>query len=159
MKLIRRLGPIVLAATLIGAAAAPTAAAAPPIDVTRGRVITLDPASDLGYSLRGHAAMIRLEHTTFVVVRIKGLDANTTYPAHVHNAPCSSTPPGGSHYQHDVGGAVDDVNEIWPVVTTDNRGRGWGTAWHGHRARSDAQSIVVHYPADTSIRLACVDLS
>jgi hypothetical protein len=90
---------------------------------------------------------------------VRGLEANTTYPAHVHNAPCSATPPGGSHYQHQVGGPVDAVNEIWPIVTTGSAGRGFGSAWHTHRARPDAMSIVIHYPPDTSIRLACADLS
>ena len=50
------------------------------------------------------------------------------------------------------------MNEIWPVVTTNDSGRGWGSAVHRHRARPDAMAIVIHYPPDTSIRLACLDL-
>jgi len=102
--------------------------------------------------------MVRFAESTFVAVRVRGLDPATSYPTHVHNAPCSTIPPGGSHYQHIAGGAVDGVNEIWPVVTTNERGAGWGTAWHDHRARPDAMAIVIHYPADTSIRLVCIDL-
>ena len=131
-------------------------------EVTSGHVVTLPGGDDLGYELRGRARMIRTERwggTTRVVIRVRGLDPDTTYPAHVHNAPCSATPAGGGHYQHEIGGPVDPVNEIWPTITTDERGSGLGVALHGERARDDARSIVVHYPPNTSIRLACVDLS
>jgi Cu-Zn family superoxide dismutase len=95
---------------------------------------------------------------TLVTLRVRGLVPNTTYPTHVHNQPCSATPPGGSHYQHTLGGPVDAVNEIWPTIETNRRGAGAAFVVHGERARGDAQSIVIHYPPDTSIRLACVDL-
>ncbi len=147
-----------LALSLLVVLAAP--AAAHPKDgstITRGVFQTLPGGADLGYDIVGAAVMIRSDDQTVVKVRVRGLDANTTYPAHVHNASCSSTPPGGGHYQHLVGGAVDAVNEIWPVVTTDDLGRGRGYAVHDHRARPDAMAIVIHYPPDTSIRLACLD--
>jgi hypothetical protein len=156
----RRILILALAVGLLLALAAPaTAATRRHIEVTKGKVVTLEGGHDLGYSLRGRAAMIRFADATFVVVRIKGLDPDTTYPTHVHNAPCSDTPPGGGHYQNEVGGAVDNVNEIWPVVTSNSYGRAWATAWHGYHARPEAMAIVIHYPLDTSIRLACIDLS
>ncbi len=130
-------------------------------EVTSGRFQTLPGGADLGYTVRGGAVMIRTGHhdgTTIVGVHIRGLDADTTYPTHVHDQPCSATPPGGSHYQHQVKGPVDAVNEMWPTITTNRRGNGSGFATHEHRARATAQSIVVHYPSNTSIRLACVDL-
>ena len=127
-------------------------------EVTSGQFETLPGGASLGYELQGRAVMIRSGDETTVRVRIKGLDANATYPTHVHNQPCSATPPGGSHYQHDVPGPVDAVNELWPTISTNRHGNGVGRATHEHRARADAQSIVVHYPSDTSIRLACVDL-
>ena len=58
-----------------------------------------------------------------------------------------------------MGWEYDAVNEIWPTISTDAHGRGFGTATHDARARNDAMSIVIHYPANTAIRLACVDLS
>ena len=131
-------------------------------EVTHGHVETLPGGVELGYQLHGRAKMVRTDRdggTTKVVVRIRGLDPDTSYPTHVHNQPCSATPPGGGHYQHVIGGPVDPVNEIWPTISTDERGRGLGFAVHGERARPDAMSIVVHYPPDTSIRLACIDLS
>lgn len=129
-----------------------------PVEITTGAVANLPDGVALGYDLDGAAVMVRTPRRTLVAIHVRGLDPSTTYPAHVHNAPCSATPAGGGHYQHEVGGPVDAVNEIWPVVTSNSRGRGHGFAAHGFRARPEAQSIVIHYPPDTSIRLACVDL-
>jgi hypothetical protein len=154
---------ILLATAGITATASPADAEGhPDREVTRGHVMTLQGGEDLGYELRGRARMVRTDRwggMTRVVIRVRGLDPNTSYPAHVHNQPCSATPAGGGHYQHVIGGSVDPVNEIWPTITTDDRGSGLGFAIHGERAREDARSIVVHYPPNTSIRLACVDLS
>lgn len=156
---IRTHAVVLLAMALIMATAAPAAAHGKEgTVVTRGTFLTLPGGVDLGYEIGGVAVMVRSDDRTVVKVRVSGLDANTTYPTHVHNAACSATPPGGGHYQHEVGGAVDAVNEMWPVVTTDDLGRGRGFAIHDHRARPDAMAIVIHYPPDTSIRLACLDL-
>lgn len=130
--------------------------------VTSGTFVTLTGGADLGYAVEGRAVMVRTPADagrTRVMAWVRGLDPDTTYPTHVHNLPCSATPPGGSHYQHEVGGPVDAVNEIWPVVTSNAFGAGRGTAVHDHWARADAMSIVIHYPSDTSIRLACADLT
>jgi hypothetical protein len=153
-----RLVALVAAFTMALAVPA-TAMAIRGADVMKGDFTTLSGGDDLGYAIRGTAGIGRYADSTLVVVNVRGLDANQTYPTHVHNAACSSTPAGGSHYQNIVGGPVDNINEIWPTVTTNTRGHGVGIAWHSDRARSDAMSIVIHYPADTSIRLACVDLN
>lgn len=155
---------VLTAAALSLTAAAPAATPAhaddhAPVQITTGDFDTLPGGTDLGYDIEGRAAMVRLPHRTLVSVHVQGLDADTTYPAHVHNAPCSASPAGGGHYQHEVGGTVDAVNEIWPIVTTNRHGRGHANVAHDHRARAEAQSIVIHYPANTSIRLACVDLA
>ena len=130
------------------------------VEVTTGHFRTLPGGADL--DIGGGAIMHRSDRDggrTVVMVRIRGLDPETSYPTHVHNRPCSADPPGGSHYQHVVGGPVDPVNEIWPTITTRANGNGFGHAVHAARARDDAMSIVVHNPANTSIRLACVDLT
>ncbi len=130
-----------------------------PAEVTSGSLLTLQGGVDMGYSIRGHAVMVRVGDRTVVGMYVRGLEARTTYPAHVHNAPCAAPTFGGSHYQHLVGGPVDAENEMWPAVDTNRRGAGFGWAAHGHRARPEAMSIVIHYPTDTSVRLACVDLT
>lgn len=155
----RRIIELVMAAALVVAVAAPASAGG--ADVTSGEFVTLAGGANLGYDISGHAQMRRAPGEggkTIVTVHLSGLDANTTYPTHVHNASCDGTPPGGGHYQHQIGGPVDSVNEIWPVVRSNAGGEGLGIATHAHWARPDAMAVVVHYPANTSIRLACVDL-
>jgi len=150
------------ALTFTAAASAATPAHADdrgPVQITSGEFHTLPGGTDLDYDIGGRAVMVRLPHRTLVRVHVEGLDADTTYPAHVHNAPCDASPAGGGHYQHEIGGPVDSVNEIWPIVTTSRHGRGHAQVAHAHRARPEAQAIVIHYPDDTSIRLACVDLA
>jgi len=148
-----------IAALSPGTASAHSERARGPVEVTHGQLMTLAGGESLGYDITGHAVMVRTQNGTSVALHVRGLDADTTYPAHVHNAPCTATPSGGGHYQHVVGGPVDASNEIWPTVATNHRGLGWGRATHDHRARPDAMSIVIHYPLNTSIRLACVDLT
>ncbi|HEY3486291.1 MAG TPA: hypothetical protein VGK49_12955 [Ilumatobacteraceae bacterium] len=155
---IKFVAPLALAVAGLGVAHQVTAAGA---EVTTGSVNPLPGAVTVGVEPAGHVHMVRLPADggrTRVVVNVTGLAANTTYPVHVHNAPCSGTPAGGGHYQHTVGGAVDAVNEIWPTVTTNDDGVGHGIATHEQFARPDAQSLIIHYPQNTSIRLACADL-
>jgi Cu-Zn family superoxide dismutase len=160
-KLIRhRLTQLGLAAALCAAIAAP-ASAGDDAEVTSGSFVTLPGGAALGYDIGGHASMRRVPGgggSTTITVHVTGLDADTRYPAHVHNAPCDATPPGGGHYQHTVGGPVDAANEIWPIVSSNPAGVGRGFARHANWARPDAMAVVIHYPANTSIRLACVDL-
>jgi len=152
---------IILTATGLAASTAPVDAHnGRSLEVTNGRFQTLPHDADgVHDEVKGGAIMFRFADATAVYVEVKGLAPDTTYPTHVHNQPCSSTPPGGGHYQNTVSGPVDATNEVWPTVTTDDRGRGSGRAFHAFRARPEAQSVVIHHPANTSIRLACVDLS
>ena len=156
----RRIIKLIMAMALFLALSGPAVAGG--AEVTSGSFITLAGGTDLGYDIDGRAVMVRTpvgDGATSIVVHMRGLDPESTYPTHVHNAPCSASPSGGSHYQHDIGGPVDMVNEIWPTIHTNAAGNGTGFATHGDWARADAMSIVVHYPANTSIRLACADLN
>lgn len=140
-----------LAATLIAASVAAAGA-----QVTGGVFNTFASGIERGYEISGRAQMVRTAAgDTLTSVQVRGLVANTNYPAHVHNAPCA-VDNGGGHYQHVVGGPVDDVNEIWPSFTTNASGHGNGHATNGFWARPEAQSVVVH---DTDgARIACADL-
>lgn len=154
----RAIGLALAVVLLVGTAAPATANHGKRASVTDGEFVTLQAGTDLGYEIEGRGLMVRIRHLTFVLVRARGLDAASTYPTHVHNGPCAEPTFGGGHYQHNVGGNVNDVNEIWPFVVTNDNGRGKGFAWHRHRARPDAMSIVIHHP-ETLERLACADLS
>ena len=130
------------------------------VEFTSGHFQTLPGGAD--YNINGGAVMVRSDRNggrTSVFVHISGLDPDRSYPTHVHNQPCSFDPPGGTHYQNVIGGPADAVNEIWPTISTGRRGGGYGFASHEARGRDDAMSIVVHNPDNTSIRLACLDLT
>lgn len=157
MFVLKRLSVLTAVVAMLFALTVPTQASHG-TRVTSGSFVTLPGGVDLGYHISGRAVMVRTPNWTTVAVTVRGLDTNTVYPTHVHNAPCSNSPAGGSHYQNVVGGPVDAVNEIWPIVSTDGSGHGLGQAWHGFGVRRDAMSIVIHNPANTAIRLACVDL-
>ena len=148
-----------ITAAVVLATAAP-ARSTEDAELTWGRFEMFSAGEERGFDVRGVALLVRAPAgggTTVVLVRVRGLVAEyPAYPAHVHNAPCAGG--GGGHYQHEMGGAVDAVNEIWPTVSSNGAGRGRGFAVHGNWARPDAQSIVIHDPGDTSIRLACADL-
>jgi hypothetical protein len=126
-------------------------------EVTHGRFQTTSIGVEKGFNITGRAVMVRSDTgggRTIVVSVASGLVPGTTYGSHVHNAPCSTG--GGGHYQHVVGPVVDDVNEIWPVLHAQPSGVAHGMAVHGHRARPEAQSIVIH--ASDGARIACLDL-
>ncbi len=161
---VHRLITVALASLMALAVAIPVSAQpSHGVEHTTGEFRTLPDGVARGYEIEGTADMYRVYRPagsrTVVHVRVAGLDARTEYPTHVHNGACSATPPGLGHYMHDPNGPVDPVNEIWPIVRTRRNGTGHGAAHHAHRARPDARSVVIHHPADTTIRLACADLS
>lgn len=162
----RTLIQLMLAVAMMMVVASPARAGG--AEVSSGEFLTLPGGGGLGYDITGTAVMRRAPGEggkTIVTVQVRGLNtadaflpAGTVYPVHVHNAPCSSIPAGGGHYQDQVGGEDDAVNEIWPAVTSNSGGNGYGFATHANWARPDAMSVVIHYPPMTSIRLACADL-
>ena len=131
--------------------------------VTRGTFASVPGHPDFG--ITGTARMVRTSSDqTLVYAHLEGLDPGQTYPAHVHNAPCESG--GGGHYQNEVGGAAAPPNELWLTSTktasgilANQSGKGSGKGKADWLARPEAQSIVVHHYADTSIRVACAQLS
>lgn len=132
------------------------AALASGAQVTRGEVQTFATGLTRGYDISGRAQMVRTaDGRTLTFVEVHGLVPDTTYPAHVHNAPCAVNSAGG-HYQHVPGGPVNDINEIWLGFTTDASGHGNGHAVNDFTARPEAQSVVIH-DVDGA-RIACADL-
>jgi hypothetical protein len=135
-----------------------TSVAASKAQVTRGDFVTYAAGPGRGYDISGIARMVRTaDGRTLVKVQAWGLKPGETYPVHVHNAPCAVNN-GGGHYQDLVGGAVDNVNEIWPGFTTDVSGHGNGRAANDFTARPEAQAIVIHDSDGSGARIACADL-
>ena len=128
-----------------------------PASFTSGNFLTTDAGGDRGFDVAGRAVLVRhgsgeTEAFSFVT----GLAADTAYGSHVHNLPCDVSH-GGGHYKIDpnVAGAEPE-NEIWPALSTDGDGVGFGYDAADHIARPEAQSIVVHDGDGT--RIACADL-
>jgi hypothetical protein len=125
---------------------------------TEGTVVNTSTGGERNYTLTGKGSMVRTPHgQTMVDLHVAGLHANEKYPSHVHNLPCEEKG-GGGHYQHEKGAKVDAVNEIWLTFTTNGAGVGYKEASHGHTARSDAQSIVIHDSTTDKARIACINL-
>jgi len=131
--------------------------------VTEGDFRVLPAAADQGLNvaaISGHATMVRgLRGETMVSVEIKGLNSEKSYATHVHNLPCDLG--GGSHYKIDTSVAgTEKSNEIWPTVRTNHNGRGKGRAnVLDHRARPEAQSVVIHATPNGGPPIACADLN
>ena len=112
----------------------------------------------LGFMVGGRAAMVReASGYTDVMVRVSGLTPGTTFSTHVHAKACTDEQ-GGPHYKIDEN-VVDPVreNEIWPDVVADALGDGVGRVRVSHYARVDAQSVIIHEPAEAR-RIVCFDL-
>jgi hypothetical protein len=110
--------------------------------------------------LQGHAQMVRAaDGKTIVKVEVVGLVPNTTYPVHVHAAPCNLGAADG-HFQFQPGGAVDNYNELWPGFTTNADGAGNGRAVADRTAGEKAVSVVIHsFPGAPVPKVACADLT
>ncbi len=136
---------------------APVAQAGYGDQVVLGDFMTTDLGQERGFAITGRAMMVRRgAGTTEVYTQVLGLSPSTSYAAHVHDLPCDLG--GGGHYKIDpaIAGTVRE-NEIWPLLQADANGAGKGFDQAAHIARPEAQSIVVHDPADGG-RIACADL-
>ncbi|MBI2780645.1 MAG: hypothetical protein HYX55_02460 [Chloroflexi bacterium] len=151
----RRRPLVALLASVVVIVAFAPIALADSAQVTRGDVHPFAAGADL--QITGRAQMVRTaDNKTIVSVHLEGLGANTTYPAHVHAAPCGVNAADG-HYKFDGGGAAEPPNEIWPGFTTNGAGVGNGNATADARAGETAVSVVVHDPI-TKAKIACADL-
>ncbi len=126
--------------------------------ITKGSVMTTSAGTERNYAITGDASMIRSSMKTIVDLNVGGLHASEQYPSHVHNLPCEEKG-GGGHYQHDTGGKVDAINEIWLTFTANDAGVGSKEASHGNTARPDAQSIVIHDSTSDKARIGCINLT
>jgi hypothetical protein len=152
-----RLKMIVLGIWLVLLVGVTAVVAASGGQMTSGQFHTFAAGVERGYDIAGQAVMVRTGNgRTETHVRALGLTANTTYPVHVHNAPCHVNN-GGGHYQDVVGGPMNNINEIWPGFTTNASGHGKGHAYNDFTARPEAQAVVIH--DIDGARIACADLN
>ena len=156
---------------IVGVVAILLASGASAATKERGTFTTLADGSAMGVALDGTAQITRTESGTAVKAHVRGLEPETTYAAHLHNAPCSDPNPGGGHYQDVPGGPAAPPNELWLSSTEDPTAgitSNLAGVAHGHGsaewvARPEAQSVVIHAipPGGTTAggpKIACADL-
>lgn len=94
---------------------------------------------------------------TALAVSFTGLRPDTTYPGHLHEAPCSAD--GGGHLMNDPAGPAEPGNEVWFTLET---GADGAAIAHGNTVdwwlEPVERSVVVHDPDDKA-KLLCIDLS
>jgi hypothetical protein len=164
----RTLARIVAALSVVGLCALPAAAGAAK---DRGTFQTLPDGAAMGLEIEGLATITRSDAGTEVKAVVRGLEAGTTYAAHLHNAPCSDANPGGGHYKDDPAGPAAPPNELWLSSTDDPTGgiaANSGGVAHGRGsadwvARPEARAVVIHHipPGGTTAggpKIACADL-
>jgi hypothetical protein len=126
-----------------------------------GTIAPFAAAETIDQGIGGSVTLMRDGTGTHVSLSLTGLTAANIYGAHIHAEPCGVTE-GGGHYKMDPT-VVDPIetNELWPGVTGyEANGSMTSTLDSAHRARYDAQSLVVHRVVDdvTKPKVACADL-
>ena len=128
--------------------------------LTSGPAAIMPDGQTLGYAISGRAAMLReASGYTDIVVQISGVTTGETeFSTHVHAKACGDED-GGPHYKIDdtIAEVVPD-NEIWPTITVGPEGEGLGRVRVSHYARPEAQSVIIHEPAEGR-RIYCFDLA
>lgn len=166
----RRIG-IALPAVALGAAAlllalAGTQAAAAERVVAEGVFSTSEPAWTYDPVVpSGASAVVRAIETgsgrTVATLHVRGIAHSTDFAVHAHTGACGSNPlDSAGHYQHEVGGAVDDVNELWLGFSTNPAGNGSAQAVVEWEFRTgEARSVTFHDPARGGKRVTCLPVA
>ncbi|PKH37595.1 Plastocyanin [Nocardioides alpinus] len=110
--------------------------------------------------LTGRAVMVRSRGRTTTSLEVTGVAPSTPHQqVHVHELACGDQL-GGAHFRFDTAQPFAEVNEIWPLFTSDASGAsGPVEVVKPLRAGPKAVSVVVHDPANASRRIGCADLS
>ncbi|GAB3235587.1 hypothetical protein GCM10027447_33340 [Glycomyces halotolerans] len=110
-------------------------------------------------------AIVTVADTTSVGLTVTGLDPETAYTSHLHDASCETDPPGGEHWLGDPEAGMSEDNEIHLHLTTDADGAGTVSAQSDLIADERVKAIVVHLDAEgehsdhmASDRILCGDL-
>jgi len=120
-----------------------------------GTFATFAAATSLDDTATGTVQALRSSSGTEVTVSLGGLDVSATYSSHVHAFPCGVTDAGG-HYKIDPSNAAtEQSNELWLDLGDTSDGVVSGSTSFPHRARLDAQSVVVHRDGG---KVLCADL-
>ncbi|WP_281685532.1 hypothetical protein, partial [Thalassobaculum salexigens] len=110
-------------------------------------------------ALAGTVEMTTDAAGTRLTAALRGLDPAQEYVSHVHVYPCDLLEAGG-HYKIDPSMTeTREDNELWPSIRPEADGRAAVQFSSPHRARGDAQALVLHrVTAEGSPKIACADL-
>jgi len=118
-------------------------------------------ATNQDQTIEGTIELVTNTSGTELSYEITGLDGEEDYMAHVHALPCDEADAGG-HYKFDpTEEATDEDNELWLELGSTTDGESSDSIESAHRARLDAQSVVVHRATgvSTSVKVACAPIS
>ncbi|MFC4336764.1 hypothetical protein [Salininema proteolyticum] len=121
-------------------------------------------AADSHPEAEGTATVRSFANGTDVELSLRGLRPSTAYTAHVHDAPCDSSPVGGGHWQNDPDGGTGPDNEIHMPFNSYADGTAKVSAHSRHGEDEDMRAIVVHVDdvldeyGMESDRVLCADL-
>ncbi|MFD2094043.1 hypothetical protein [Blastococcus deserti] len=125
-----------------------------------GPAWTYDGVVPSGATAAVHAVEIP-SRGTIATLHVRGFPASTEFMVHAHTGGCGSDPAASQgHYQDQVGGPVDDVNELWLGFTTTRAGTGFAKAavdWHFREG--EANSLTFHDPSRNGKRVACLPVA
>ncbi|MCH1867867.1 superoxide dismutase family protein [Nocardioides sp. CFH 31398] len=127
-------------------------------DAVEGDFQVLDSAPPGSEGVTGQAWLAQggEQGGTTVSVELDGLEAGSTYMAHLHAEPCG-TDEGGPHFQFEEGGAETPPNEVHLALEADDEGVATATATNDQEVGDGARSIVVHPTDLPDNRLVCAD--
>lgn len=118
-------------------------------------------ATDQDEEIEGTIEVERDASGTLVSYEITGLEDDEEYMAHVHALPCDEADAGG-HYKIDpTETATVEENELWLELGSTADGESSDSIESDHKARLDAQSVVIHRVVDddTILKVACAPIT
>lgn len=124
---------------------------------TAGPAWTYDPVVPTGAS-----AVVRTVETpsgrTVATLHVRGFAGAREFSVHAHTGLCGSDPAAsGGHYQHRIGGPVDDANELWLSFSTTPSGNGNAQSVVEWQVRDgEARSLTFHDADRGGLRVACL---
>lgn len=127
----------------------------------RGTFNSFAAASNQDQALEGTIEVERDASGTVVSYEITGFDGDEEYMAHVHALPCDEADAGG-HYKIDpTEASTVEENELWLELGSTADGESTDSIESDHKARLDAQSVVIHrvVDSDTSLKVACAPIT
>lgn len=128
---------------------------------SKGTFNSFADSEDDDEALEGSVELVASDEGTELSYEIEGFSEDTEYMAHVHALPCNVSDAGGHYKQDPTVTETNANNEIWLDLGSTDDGEAADSVTSDHRARLDAQSVVLHRAVDedTTLKVACAPLT